>query len=817
VVNIVEGFKDRSRKNIDKWRKAVLFTQLKENPRFQDYHDLIDDLMTDGHLQSQINLRVSSTLNTDFHIINRKSGEENEELSHVLRQQWFFEALETYLMSIVRGFELIEFTSFEGDRIKTNIIPQRHLIPTQGKVIPDLSNPDAYIDFNDPALDPWVLRLNKPGNLGIMNNIVPALIWKRNVEQSWAEFCERFGIPLITATTNARDNKSIDEVHDMLIGVGEASVGTFPHGTEIKFHEANRTDAFNVYKEFILLNTDQVSKQLVGSTMLSDQGTNRSQTEVHERGLDDKIAASDKRSVMFMVNDQLLPLLKYHGYPVSDDDIFEFKTAEQEVELKELWSITSGLLTQGYPVEQNWISKTFNIPFEGDRNLPGNKPDAEKKKADVIQNLYPEAFMDRYPGSCCETSMPEAGGGKIGKTLVELTKLMASNLWKGKDNLGNIGKMIVAESLYLLEGLSQKFKASDSYTGPDLLMLQLMEYNLFEFSDSKTEARLASMSKLLIDYKKKALRNYADFEADALKITDNINNNWLRSEYNLSVAVGQNSASYVRAMKEKDTVTSFVEYQTIGDDLVRNSHRALDGKVFNLSDKEAMELWPPNGYGCRCEMLPILPEDIQEGKLVKGLYGKELLLEHDPKYRKSQFEINRGDLKQVFTKKQFYSDIKGLPEKLEKMDYSTYGIKSWKELKTGLKIMPLDGTIKDTNYKELFRPEKGKDFMGFEDYLGRKMTLDKKVFNFHTSEKYRKENEERHRLFPLIQNTLQNPDEVWYNDYKPKKFQSRYIKFYNDNYLVIDCQMKEDQGLEIKTWYKNKADEKSLRKGLKIK
>ncbi|WP_407512868.1 phage portal protein family protein, partial [Elizabethkingia miricola] len=124
-------------------------------------------------------------------------------------------------------------------------------------------------------------------------------------------------------------------------------------------------DAYQVYMQFRKSNDDEISKQIIGSTMLSDQGTNRSQTEVHERNLDNRIAQADKRVLQFIVNDQLFPLLRMQGYPISEDDVFEFKTAEQETKLTELWTITSGLLTQGFPVEQDWISKTFNIPFEG--------------------------------------------------------------------------------------------------------------------------------------------------------------------------------------------------------------------------------------------------------------------------------------------------------------------------------------------------------------------------------------------------------------------------------------------------------------------
>uniref|UniRef100_UPI0039A5E543 phage portal protein family protein n=1 Tax=Ornithobacterium rhinotracheale TaxID=28251 RepID=UPI0039A5E543 len=813
VIKVVEGFKDRSRKDIQKWRSAIQMANLPENPRFQEYHDLVDDLLTDGHLQSQIQMRIAATLNTDFHIINRKTGEENEELTFIFQQQWFFELLEAALWQIIRGFKLIEFQSFAGEKIEIQEIPQRHLVPTKNKIIPDLSDYDTYIDFSIPELESWLLPIGKRTSLGLINNVIPAIIWKRNVAQSWAEFCERFGIPLITATTNSRDAKSINDVHDMLIGIGEASVGTFPQGTDIQIHEANRTDVFRVYSEFIQLNTDEISKQLVGSTMLSDQGSNRSQTEVHERSLDHKIAASDKRAITFMVNDQLLPLLQKQGYKISEDDFFEFKTAEQEIDIDKLWNITSGLLTQGFPVEQDWISKTFNIPFEGNRKQ-GNEDTAEKKK----NNLNATASLsieveERYPESCCPLPQSAAISG-ISRKLIELTKELALAMFGKKDYLGILGKLIATEGIALATAMMKGFGKSESFTGPDKLVMQMMEYNCFDFACSKTEERHYAVASRLIDYEKGAIKSKAEFLEQCLKDNEKLNTNWLSTEYNLAVAVGQNAAAYVRALEEaKKGGTRFYEYQTAGDERVREAHQVLDRKVFDILSPGDKAIWPPNGYGCRCEMVP----HSGGAPITNWDKGKALLIANDERYAGSQFMINRGDLKQVFTNKQFYRDIKGYPEKINQMTFDKYGLEKWKDFKDSLNNIKLDKTITPDNVHELFKKVKGENYAGFEDYLGRKLYMKEKTFATHTKGKYLGENEQRHRLFPYIQEVLKNPDEVWLREYKNGIYQSRYIKFYGDRMLIIDCEFDKLYGLEAKTWYSNKINEKEIRQGILIK
>lgn len=396
----------------------------------------------------------------------------------------------------------------------------------------------------------------------------------------------------------------------------------------------------------------------------------------------------------------------------------------------------------------------------------------------------------------------------------DLTNDLLAALWKNEDTLGLEGTIAVEEALHLVKGLKSGYGVTVGYNTPDTLAYQMMEYNLFEFSTTKTEARLAAMSELLIDQEKNQIRSFKEFEELASQKVESFNKEWLQTEYNLSVAVGQNSAAYVRFKAQKDDFP-FVEYQTIGDSSVRAEHAKLNGLIFSLDDPEAMKLWPPNGYNCRCEMLQTneRPATVSSGKV-----AQEMLNSEDAKWSKGQFNINRGDLKQVFTKKQFYSTTKGLPEKLNNMTFDKYNLPKYNSFKSDLNKIDLDKTITSDNVKELFKKEKDTDIMGFKDYLGRKMFLSEKRFDLHIKGKYLNKQENRHQMFPHIKDILNKPDEVWYNtqDKLDGKFQSRYLKFYQDMIFVIDCETK-GKGLQINTWYQAKKEDLNLRKGLLVR
>ncbi len=395
---------------------------------------------------------------------------------------------------------------------------------------------------------------------------------------------------------------------------------------------------------------------------------------------------------------------------------------------------------------------------------------------------------------------------------------LAQQIWNNKNTLSDQGKIMAEESLEFINGLHTGFgnsRLEAAWNAPDHLAMSMMEFNLFEFAASKTEARLAAMSQLLIDKEKLNIRSFSDFKREAEKVTKNFNTTYLETEYNLSVAVGNSSANYFRFLEQKNSVTAFVQYQTAGDSQVRDEHALLDGKIFNLDDKEARRLWPPNGYNCRCEMLQYV--GASKSKLITGKNGLAIL---GDSFINSPFAINRAEIKQVFTKNQFYSKSNGLTSNINKLNFTDFGLREYALFKKTLKALKLDHTITAKNAKELFKIDGkhgDKTFMGYQDYLQRKIILPEPVFSKHIKGKYIKAEENRHQLFPHLKDVLESPDEVWLHDHdrNAKTFQVRYLKFYEDEVIVIDTGLG-NINLEIKTWYKMKAKEKAIRKGILI-
>ena len=394
ILQIAKSYKDRSRKDIQTWRLALMALEHIETPRYNRYFDLVDDLRTDGTYKTQSLLRTSATMSVGYQIRNRKTGDINELATELFQQQWYYRYLAKELESKIEGGCVIEFLEFNDHNIKFAVIPRRNTVFSQKRIYPDLGKDKNFIQYDDPIYQPWIIELNPDNPLGIINDIIPNLIWKRNVAQSWAEFCEKFGMPMVSATTNNNNSDHIDKVEKQLLSLAEASVGVFPEGTTIKFDEANRTDAYMVYSKFIEQNSNEISGVLVGSNTLGQNAANRSQTEVHERSLDYKISQADRRDIAFNVNDRLLPMLKMQGYSyISDDDIFEWIESKEEIDINQFWKIAQGIM-QDYEVEQDWLSETFNVPIVGKKTVTANNFTAEATIQKILLNAMQVNIKD---------------------------------------------------------------------------------------------------------------------------------------------------------------------------------------------------------------------------------------------------------------------------------------------------------------------------------------------------------------------------------------------------------------------------------------
>lgn len=106
-----------------------------------------------------------------------------------------------------------------------------------------------------------------------------------------------------------------------------------------------------------------------------------------------------------------------------------------------------------------------------------------------------------------------------------------------------------------------------------------------------------------------------DFEAAVRQLTDDagiaqLNSFTLDTAFNTAMQRAYSLGRYEQmsdpAVKD---VLPFWQYWTVGDDRVRPEHAIIDQFVARADDAVWLKIYPPNGFNCRCSVVPILESE----------------------------------------------------------------------------------------------------------------------------------------------------------------------------------------------------------------
>lgn len=161
-------------------------------------------------------------------------------------------------------------------------------------------------------------------------------------------------------------------------------------------------------------------------------------------------------------------------------------------------------------------------------------------------------------------------------------------------------------------------------------MLHNLRKNVHLFSGFKNYHMLREATDKLVD-ETGALRSFAAFKDEVLKLHNQYNVSWLEAEYNHAVSSSQMASKWVDIQETKETLP-LLQYITAGDGRVRADHQALEGITLPVDDPFWNKFYPPNDWNCRCQVRQLADGNTTPGKV---LAEKQELLK-----LKSEFDGN---------------------------------------------------------------------------------------------------------------------------------------------------------------------------------
>ena len=359
---LVEQYVFKTRQDISKWRIAENAIKAVEFPMSYLLYNLYDDIMNDTTVTSQIENRTLEAISANFNL-RPKGGDIDVELTEELQNAEFInEIIRQIVYTRFFGHSVIELdwdnTTGENN-LKTNLIPRQNIIAKKGWFHKNYQDAEK-INYRDlQEYGTWILEFGKNDDLGLLNKIVPHVLFKKFAQSCWSELCEIYGIPPRVMKTDTQDPQALARGKKMMQQMGTAAWFIIDSTEEFQWAQGVQTSG-DVYNNLIRLCTNEISIALNGAVLGQDTQNGSYGKERAGQDTLKKLVMADMAMVEMYMNTRVMPALARIGV-VPEDYVFQYEIAE---DTEELWKMTVQALNH-FTVDPEWVKDKFGIKITG--------------------------------------------------------------------------------------------------------------------------------------------------------------------------------------------------------------------------------------------------------------------------------------------------------------------------------------------------------------------------------------------------------------------------------------------------------------------
>ncbi len=157
---------------------------------------------------------------------------------------------------------------------------------------------------------------------------------------------------------------------------------------------------------------------------------------------------------------------------------------------------------------------------------------------------------------------------------------------------------------------------SVDYTAKDLQAIANFKIEAFTVATIGEYELQEELKALAIDVIENRQGDLEYFKKMARQITNRyIRGDWLQTNLTTATSSSYRAAEWNRL--QDDAVVDIYpayQYNTRNDSRVREEHAKLADKVFRSNDPIWKSIWPPNGWNCRCFVIPLNQDQVSSGE-----------------------------------------------------------------------------------------------------------------------------------------------------------------------------------------------------------
>jgi phage gp29-like protein len=333
----------------------------------EDLLDLYEQIEIDEHITALVDTIHNNVLANDFQILG-PDGEEDVDAKTLFDRPWFSEFIALALDAMLHGFCGLQFTGMEkGTYSGVKLIPRSYILPYENGIRYNNNafNPDIY--FDDVKIRNWTAFLfpQLPGDqykLGKFNKVAKCFIIKRENLQFWAMFNEIFGIPFRVLKTDLKDKTRMANAITAMQSMTAAAYSVIHDDDEVIFHNGVSASNASTFEGLLDFCNKGMSKAIIGSTMVIEDGASYAQSGVHERNTDAFVITYQRLAAQW-INERVLPKMSALGMQISENHRFKWDNTET-LNKTQIVDLISKLNAAGYRVPLDYVMEHTGIPVE---------------------------------------------------------------------------------------------------------------------------------------------------------------------------------------------------------------------------------------------------------------------------------------------------------------------------------------------------------------------------------------------------------------------------------------------------------------------
>lgn len=249
----------------------------------------------------------------------------------------------------------------------------------------------------------------------------------------------------------------------------------------------------------------------------------------------------------------------------------------------------------------------------------------------------------------------------------EEIEILILGVYNGTIHVENLPIALYAEYVdKFARGIDEVF---DNLDGLEERALRAKLYeNIQFFSAAKTFQEIKDFESYLTEDGK--IVEFSIFRERVLERYKLYNKTWLETEYGFTVESARAGRRWIKIWADRD-LFPMLEYVTVGDSRVRDTHKVLDGVIRPVEDAFWNTYYPPWSWRCRCTT-----KKLEEGDITT-IVNKIVQL---PKIKKF-FQNNVGKTGKIFNG--FHPYFKQVPDEYKELSKDNFGLPFIKVTKDG--------------------------------------------------------------------------------------------------------------------------------------